>query len=145
MRAEAEQDIDRLVQQGLVWRGRAPVQPREAVVSSGLASLDEALGGGWPRGALTELLADGPGLSLLLPALAELGRGDRWLAWVNPPWLPYAPALAEGGVDLSRVLLIHGRDEAQALWAAEQALRSGNCAAVLFWPRQITTARARRL
>ncbi len=145
MRAEAEKDIDRLLRQGLLWRGDAPAWARESVVSSGFVQLDEAMGGGWPRGSLTEILSDGPGLSLLLPALADLSRGARWLAWVNAPWLPYAPALSARGLDVSRVLLIRGRDEGQALWAAEQALRSGNCAAVMLWPQRISTARARRL
>ncbi len=145
MRAEAKKDIDRLLRQGLLWRGAASVQARGSVVSSGLAQLDEAMGGGWPRGSLTEILSDGPGLSLLLRALAKLSRGERWLAWVNAPWLPYAPALSARGVDVSRVLLIRGRDDAQALWAAEQALRSGNCAAVMLWPQGISIARARRL
>ncbi len=145
MRAEAEKDIDRLLRQGLLWRGDAPARVREAVVSSGFARLDEAMGGGWPRGALTEILSTGPGLSLLLPALANLSRGKHWLAWVNAPWLPYAPALSARGLDVSRVLLIRGRDDAQALWAAEQALRSGNCVAVMLWPKRISITRARRL
>ena len=146
MRAEAEKNIDNLLQQGLLWRGgSAPALTDRPVLPSGFARLDESIGGGWPRGALVELLSEGPGLSLLLPVLAGLSREARWLAWVDAPWLPYAPALAARGVDVSRVLLIRGRDADQGLWAAEQALRSGNCAAVMLWPQRISTARARRL
>ena len=146
MSAEAKKSIDNLLLQGLLWRGgSAPALTGRPVLPSGFTSLDKSIGGGWPRGALVELLSEGPGLSLLLPALAALSREARWLAWVNAPWLPYAPALAARGVDVSRVLLIRGRDADQSLWAAEQTLRSGNCAAVMFWPQHISTARARRL
>ncbi|BAO43726.1 translesion DNA synthesis-associated protein ImuA [Thiolapillus brandeum] len=146
MRAEAEKNIDHLLQQGLLWRGReAAALADRAVLPSGFSRLDEIMGGGWPRASLAEILSDGPGLSLLLPALASLSRQSRWLAWVDAPWLPYAPALAARGVDVSRVLLIRGRDADQGLWAAEQALRSGNCAVVMLWPGKISMARARRL
>jgi cell division inhibitor SulA/protein ImuA len=146
IRAEAEKNIDNLLQQGLLWRGRSASSPADRpVLPSGFSRLDESIGGGWPRGALVEFLSEGPGLSLLLPVLATLSREARWLAWVDAPWLPYAPALAARGVAVSRVLLIRGRDADQGLWAAEQALRSGNCAAVMFWPQRISTARARRL
>jgi hypothetical protein len=33
----------------------------------------------------------------------------------------------------------------QCLWAAEQALKSGTCGAVLLWPEQVRTAQLRRL
>ena len=53
----------------------------EQVVPSGFPELDRALpGGGWPQGALTELLSDEEGigeLRLLLPALAAPGAGGE--------------------------------------------------------------------
>jgi len=33
----------------------------------------------------------------------------------------------------------------QCLWAAEQALKSGGCGAVLAWPQQVQTVQLRRL
>jgi len=53
---------------------------------------------------------------------------------VAPPHIPYAPALVNAGIDLSRILLVHPRAQQDGLWAVEQSLRSGNCAAVLSWP-----------
>ena len=58
-------------------------------------------GGGWPVGAITELMPEAQGigeLSLLLPALAQLSRAGRYLAWIAPPCLPYPPALAQHGL-----------------------------------------------
>ncbi len=143
-------NLTHLVQQrGDLWRGgnRSPVVG--PVVSSGFGDLDQALAGGWPQGAITEILQGGEGMgamTLVLPALAGLSREARWIALVGPPYIPYAPALAAGGVELSRLLLVWPRGERESLWAAEQALRSGNCGAVLAWPqRGLKPAVLRRL
>jgi hypothetical protein len=113
-----------------------------ATLSSGYPELDALLpGGGWPAAMLTEIAVErwGSGeLSLFMPLLAGL-CGDKhahttgWIVWVSPPFLPYAPALAAAGMDLSRLLLVRGQDDAETLWAAEQALRSGSCRVVLAW------------
>lgn len=132
-----------------IWRGRhAPALSRQAL-ATGFETLDELLpGGGWPVGALTEILADEEGtgaLWLTMPALARLSQTPRWLAWVAPPHIPYAPALAGMGVDLSKVLLIRPRRSLDRMWALEQALRSGTCSAVLAWPGRLDGKALRRL
>ena len=123
-------------------------------LSSGYPALDALLpGGGWPATMLTEVAVEhwGSGeLALFLPLLARVSgageaRGTGWIAWVSPPFLPYAPALAAAGVDLSRVLLVRGRDDAETLWAAEQALHSGSCGIVLAWAGRADGRRLRRL
>jgi len=116
---------------------------------TGFADLDGRLpGGGWPVGALTEVLPATPGIGeigLLLPALALLSRQGRWLAWIDPPHIPYAPALAAAGVDLSRLVTVRPAGPADALWAAEQALRSGAPGAVLMWLDPLADRALRRL
>jgi cell division inhibitor SulA/protein ImuA len=139
--------LEQLMQRADVWRGSvAPPQPS---VATGFAALDtELAGGGWPRGALSEILVRRPGsgeLTLLLPALTRLSHEDRWLAFVAPPYLPYAPALVRAGVDLAHALLVQPQDSRAALWAAEQALRSGACGAVLIWGFNIDDRSLRRL
>lgn len=129
--------LDQLLQRADIWRaGQLPSVA--SAVPSGYAELDEVLpGGGWPRGALTEILMARQGigaLRLLMPALSQLSHDDRWLCWVAPPHIPYAPALVAAGVDLSRVLLVHPKARQDGLWAVEQSLRSGHCGAVLAWP-----------
>lgn len=119
------------------------------VLRSGHAALDAQLpGGGWPLGALTELLSDVPGigeLELLLPALIELARAGRPIIWVAPPYLPYAPALAQRGLPLERVLLIEAPRVQESLWATEQALRCPAVGAVLNWSAHIVDRSLRRL
>jgi len=74
-----------------------------------------------------------------------LSRQGRWLAWVDPPHIPYAPSLSQAGVDLSRMVLVQpGRPE-EALWAAEQALASGAPGAVLMWLKDVSDRPLRRL
>lgn len=104
---------------------------------SGYPALNRELrGGGWPRAALTELLYTHAGigeLELLLPLLARLSEQRLWQCWINPPYIPYAPALAQAGIALDELLIVRAEPR-QLLWACEQALRSAACGAVLYWP-----------
>ncbi len=108
-------------------------------------------GGGWPRAGLAEVLHAQPGLGelrLLAPALADLSEAeDRWIAWINPPAIPYAPALGRFGIRTDRLLMIHPKSHRDALWAAEQAARSGTCSTVLIWldDNRLKHAETRRL
>ena len=147
------QGLSRLLQHPAIWRGRSAARLR--TLPTGFPALDEGLpGGGWPRAGLIELLPScfGAGeLSLLLPALAAVTRSPeaRWCAWVAPPLQPFAPALAQCGVALERVLVVQppkkGAAEKSALWAFEQTLRSGACDIVLAWLRSALPRQIRRL
>ena len=132
-----------------VWRGGAPAGAAARAVPSGFAALDRELpGGGWPAGALTEILAAREGLGelqLVVPALAELSAGERRIAWLAPPHLPYAPALAAAGVRLEFLVVIRPRGRRDALWAAEQVLRAGACHALLAWLPSVRYVELRRL
>lgn len=130
---EALEDI---LQRHPVWRGNV-LSCALPAVPSGFAELDRELpGGGWPAGALSEILGDRQGigeLQLVLPALAALSWAGKRIAWLAPPHLPYAPALAAAGLDLARLVMIRAPGRRDALWAAEQVLRSGSCHALLAW------------
>ena len=142
----AQEAIDRLIGEGRLWRGISSAQSEGHFEPTGWPLLDRCIGGGWPKRAVCELLGHRhQGLPLLLPLLARLGRGGHWLAWVGPPWLPFAPALAAAGVELERILLVQEEDPSQCLWATEQLLRSPACAVVLAWPERIGAGGIRRL
>ena len=133
-----------------VWRGGHLDAAAPEGIPSGHARLDMELpGGGWPRSALTEILHEGVGLgevSLLFGALARVAKEGRAIAWINPPHLPYAPALASAGVALDACLVVRPATPEDALWSADQALRSGACGAALFWlPEKTDYAWLRRL
>lgn len=140
--------LEALLQRQDVWRGGRPAG-FSRTISSGYRELANALpGGGWPVGALTELLGlqEGIGeLQLLLPALAKLTQAGRRVVWLAPPHIPYAPALAAAGLDLTNLAVIRAPGRRDALWAAEQVLRAGPCHALLAWFRHARYEELRRL
>jgi hypothetical protein len=131
-----------------LWRGEE-CAPTTQTVPTGFAPLDRCLpGGGWPQGALTEIASAVSGigeLRLLMPACARLTRAGRWVVFVAPPWIPYAPALAAAGLDPGRLLLVRTGERRERLWAFEQALQSRSCGAALAWPEAADERSLRRL
>lgn len=143
-------NLEQLTQRADIWRGGStpPEESKTMGLPTGIPGLEAILPGGWPRGALTEILIPDEGigeLRLVMPALAWLSRSKRWLAWVAPPHIPYAPALASAGLDLSRVMIVRPRSGTDGLWAVEQTLRAGTCGAVLAWLTDADTTVMRRL
>lgn len=150
-----KQPLDELLSHPWIWR--AHHSPRDIqTFSSGHPSLDQLLpGGGWPRSGLIEILVErwGTGeLRLIVPLLKYFSRSERevadgrgWIAWIGPPYVPYAPALADAEIDVARVLLVHPRDDGEVLWATEQALRSSGCEVVLSWAERAADQSLRRL
>lgn len=149
--SHSEEPLDRLLHHPELWRAGGLERVPETV-SSGFAALDEHLpGGGWPRAGLAELMMPTAGvgeLRVLVPLIRTLSRQQaRWIAWIAPPFVPYAPALTAHGVDVSRILLIHPRNHQEALWALERATRSGTCSMTLAWldERELKPKDTRRL
>ncbi len=159
--------------QPALWRGRDQHNDY-ASVPTGYPQLDNALpSGGWAVGCLTELLLEQHGigeLSLLLPGLQHVTADSQsfkdqssgnqssggqslgnqsfrgqWAAFVNPPYLPYAPALANAGVNLERLLIVNTDNDNDTLWATEQLLRAGIFAAVVGWVNRTSAQKQRRL
>ena len=101
-----------------LWKGRQFSQA-QPTVPTGHARLDARLpGGGWPLGAVTELLCGNPGLgelSLLFPALAALGEQGQWVILIDPPWIPYPASLYAHGLCLERLMLARTGAEAGTL------------------------------
>lgn len=140
--------LDRLLAGSQLWRARTqadiPAEP------TGHAGLDALLpGGGWPRGALSEVLFAGPGvgeMQLVLPWLARLTQAGGRVALVHPPHIPYAPALIAAGVAVQRLCVVgSGSSPGTGHWAMEQMLRSGGFGAVLGWPGRLDGRDLRRL
>lgn len=140
--------IDTVLQDRRVWRGNAPSALPNSALATGHQELDLALpSGGWLEASLVEILIahDGIGeLSLVLPLLAKLSQQQKPIVLIAPPYRPYAPAWQHCGVSLSQLHVIHAQPK-EALWAMEQALRSGSCGAVLGWPMKADDKSLRRL
>ncbi len=140
--------LEALLQDRRVWRGQtAVVSP--STQPTGHEDLDRRLpGGGWPEHALSEILLTAPGvgeLQLLWPTLARLTTAGERVILVAPPYIPYPAAWLAAGVDLRHLAIIEAAEQRDALWAAEQCLRSGSCGAVVCWPQDANDRALRRL
>jgi protein ImuA len=110
----------------------------ERPVSTGSPALDCLLpAGGLRRGTLVEYLTSTSGSgagTLALAAAREACHEGRALVVLDRPASCFYPlAAAAWGIDLSRLLVLRPANEADALWALDQALRCPGVGAV--WAR----------
>jgi protein ImuA len=138
-----------------VWRADALADTASATgaaLATGHATLDAQLpGGGWPVGALCEILQVQNGQHewrLLLPALQALHTvriGKQRVVLVGAPYVPFGPGLSAQGLDARALLWIQADTPPERLWAAEQALRCAGVAALLVWLPKVRVDHLRRL
>ena len=125
--------IETLHHQQLVWHG-ASKTPVLNHFSSGYKELDEKLDGGFPETGVIEIISDMAigELRLLLPSISQQ-ESKRLITFIAPPGDINAAMMYSNGVEANRLLVITPKDQQEALWAAEQCLKSGACDSVLLW------------
>ena len=133
-----------------VWQADQMGACVQAVQPTGYGALDAQLpGGGWPLGALTEVLQPFAGAhewQLVLPALAQaLACRQGAVVLVAPPHEPFMPLLQAQGLVAARLCRVMAEGASAALWASEQALRCPDVLAVMAWLPQAQPAALRRL
>lgn len=135
--------IDLLQERQLIWHGKSRHQ-EPSLESSGYSELDAQLAGGFPKKGVVMLHSPcGIGeLRLLLPSLINK---QGLCVFINPPGLLSAEFFYHQGLALDRVLLINSRSSNEALWSAEQCLKSGSCGAVMLWQNQLEVHQIQRL
>ena len=124
----------------------APVPRASTRLESGIASLDETLGGGLPKGALVEIVSALPGCgasSLLVSLLRKSAAASRWSALIDGHD-NFDPASA-GEAVLSCLLWIRCRTADEALRSADLLLRDGNLPLVVLDLRGNAEAELRRI
>ena len=130
-----------------LWRASQLARANTRCIDTGHPVLSAQLpGGGWPTGTLVDLMPQQAGigeLRLLQPALASVAR--RRIVLLQPPHPPQALALAALGIAPPQLLWIRSARNVDALWAAEQVLRSGSCGALLLWQHHARGETLRRL
>ena len=130
-----------------LWRASQLARGGRRTLDTGYPALSTELpGGGWPIGALVDLLVQVPGVGemrLLRPALSSLG--DRPIALVQPPHIPDGLGLDYIGLSLDRLLQVKAPKSSDAFWSAEQILRAGTCGAVILWAQHAQASSLRRL
>jgi len=148
--------LDRLGRPGGVRLGAAH-QETAPRLATGLSALDAVLGGGIPRGRITELAgprsAGRTGLAAAIAASAT--RAGETIAWVDPEDALDPEAAAAAGIALARLLWVRPRGVPDALRAAEILLGAGGFGLVLLdvdpvnasaraWPRLARAAERTR-
>ena len=130
-----------------LWRAAQLGRASGRTVETGYPDLSAELpGAGWPQGALVELLIQKTGVGemrLLAPALATVSK--RPVAFLQPPHLINAASTQYMGLPLDKTLVLRPKLSADALWAAEQILKSGTCGALVFWQEHVRPESLRRL
>jgi len=104
----------------------------EARLSTGFPDLDDLLGGGIPRGDLTEVVALGSaGATTLAYRLCLEITRSALAAWIDAPDALDPASAAASGIDLERLLWVRPPDLGAALVATEMVLRMGGFPLVL--------------
>ena len=143
--------ISKLLSQGKIWTAdKTHDAMPEKVIPSGYPILDAELpGGGWPVGAVTEILYPQVSmgeLRMVLPALKHVAQQDhRWQIWLNPPGQPYGPGLNSWGVSLRQTLVCENLSPKEFSWVIDQSVQHSGCSVILAWATRIEPAQLRRL
>lgn len=126
--------LDRLLRSGQLRRAdaRAPAPRGPRPLSTGVGALDAALGGGLPRGHLTEIVAPASagGTALLRAALGAATRAGELCALVDLDDAFHPGGALDDGrsdpaaIDLRRLLWIRPKTAQLALRAAEIAIEA---------------------
>ncbi|GAA5645345.1 MULTISPECIES: translesion DNA synthesis-associated protein ImuA [Vibrio] len=137
--------IEHLKHKHLIWQG-SQVTATSDTLPTGFSVLDQKLDGGLPSHGVVEIQSPGGvgELRLLMPHIQRTSY-HRLTVLVNPPGLLCAEQLQSQGIDNQKVLLLYPSTPKQALWAAEQCLKSGACSNVLLWHQGLEVHQARRL
>lgn len=149
--------LDSLLKTPHLWRGSQYQLTHEAALRgelsglpTGYPALDACLPWrGWPTHALVEIITPlwGVGeLQLVLPLLRRLSTEGKWILWISPPCIPYAPGLRLAGVDTGQIVVVKaGATHLRTLWSIEKVLQNRACALVLAWPGHLSSRHIRRL
>lgn len=137
--------IEHLKQKQWLWQGNQTLAEQDHY-TTGYDLLDQKLSGGFPKQGVVELSSPAAigELRLLLPHLRNTTQ-ERLSVFIQPPGYLCAEQLIREGFDMNKILLLYPREHKEALWAAEQCLKSGACSNVLLWSSELEVHQARRL
>lgn len=133
--------------------------------TSGFSNLDKVLSGGFPQAGmihLHSLLGCGE-LRLMLGMLQQQKASlpvnkasektniepesteQKLYIFINPPFTLNAEFLLDHKVSLKQLVVVHTKTPTDALWTAEQSVKSGACDAVFIWQKQLNHTHVKKL
>jgi hypothetical protein len=115
-------------------------------VDTGYPALSAELpGGGWPIGTLVDLMVEKPGIGELRLLRPVMLTSVKPIALLEPPHEPNGLGFSYWGVDINKVTRIRAPRTSDALWSAEQILKSNAFGILLFWQKHMRHESLRRL
>lgn len=135
--SEKREPLQQVLQRPDLWKGRGGPVRCSSGLSTGHPDLDKKLlYKGWPQRGLVELQQNSFGHAewhLLLPSMKALLAEPGYIFLINPPAIPYAPALVQQGIDPKRLLVVE-TDKKRDCLASVLEILAANCSiAVCFW------------
>ena len=122
--------------------------PRETVISAGAPVIDATLPwGGLPANGLHEIFGDATATGFAASLLARLDKvkSGAPILWCQTGRELYGPGIAAYGLDPNRVILVHGRNDTDLLWAMEEGLAAPGIAGVVGVLHKVPPIAGRRL
>ena len=126
----------------------AQSSPREAIISVGTDAIDRALPwGGLPVNGLHEVFGDAAATGFAASLLARLDtvKSGAPILWCQTGRELYGPGIAAYGLDPNRLILVHGRNDTDLLWAMEEGLAAPGIAGVAGVLHKVPPIAGRRL
>ncbi|CAM3981741.1 translesion DNA synthesis-associated protein ImuA [Pseudoalteromonas byunsanensis] len=136
--------IDLLQHRQWIWQGSSHAHLSSERISTGISLLDTKLQGGLPKKGMIEVQAD-CGIGELQIWLPYLQQDNRLIVFINPPGVVNAHQFYHLGFDHKQLLFTNTNCAIDALWAAEQCLKSRGCGNVLLWHNSLSISQAKRL
>ena len=137
-----------LKNKNLLWQANH-TQAVDSAQHTGFKELDKALQGGFPEYGVVDVHSPiGIGeLRLLLPSILtrQQQRQAELITLIAAPMAINSEMLAEFGFPLEQVMLVQPSLHKQALWSAEQSLKSGCCHSVILWHNTLSVTHIKRL
>ncbi|ELV8622576.1 translesion DNA synthesis-associated protein ImuA [Vibrio vulnificus] len=137
--------IQTLKNQQLIWHANSTRCANESrYQTSGIDELDKLLGGGFPQHGVVEM-ESALGIGELRLLANYLKQQQDLIVLIHPPAVLNAAFWRNMDFPLANCLVIHSVSTKEALWAAEQCLKSGVCRTVLLWQEEMEIHQVKRL
>ena len=122
------------------------------IVPLGVPEVDAALPwNGFPTNGLHEIFGDTAALGFLVVLITRLTeilsrtRHSTQVLWCQQGRDLCGQGLAQFGIDPNQIILVHGKNDREIIWAMEEGLRSSSLAAVIGKLHKIPPIASRRL
>lgn len=133
-----------------VWTAANAKQQVKHKRISGFDNLDKVLSGGFPQAGTIHLQSPlGCGELRLMLSILQKQKSEhnpqKLYIFINPPFKLNAEFLLDHKVALEQLVVVQAKTSIEALWTAEQSVKSGACDAVFIWQNKLNHTQIKKL